>query len=105
MIWNGYTGAAGWMFRQALEGVLGLRLADGAMVPPTGLAPAGELSLIRAARDTTLSPLPGVSGLRLAAQHIVAEPAISRLDGHGQEQREDQADGNDLEPGRTRLEA
>ena len=26
MIWNGYTGAAGWMFRQALEGVLGLRL-------------------------------------------------------------------------------
>ena len=23
MIWNGYTGAAGWMFRQALEGVLG----------------------------------------------------------------------------------
>ena len=26
MIWNGYTGAAGWMFRQALEGVLGMRL-------------------------------------------------------------------------------
>ena len=26
MIWHGYTGAAGWMFRQALEGVLGLRL-------------------------------------------------------------------------------
>ena len=23
MIWNGYTGAAGWMFRQALEGVAG----------------------------------------------------------------------------------
>jgi cyclic beta-1,2-glucan synthetase len=105
MIWNGYTGAAGWMFRQALEGVLGLRLADGAMVPPTGLASAGELSLIRAARDTTLSPLPGVSGLRLPAQHIVAEPAKSQVDGHGQELREGQADGNDLEPGRTRLEA
>ena len=26
MIWNGYTGAAGWLFRQALEGVLGARL-------------------------------------------------------------------------------
>ena len=33
MIWNGYTGAAGWMFRQALEGVLGLRLAGGRMYP------------------------------------------------------------------------
>ena len=34
MIWHGYTGAAGWMFRQALEGVLGLRLVDGVMVAP-----------------------------------------------------------------------
>ena len=33
MIWNGYTGAAGWMFRQALEGVLGLRLEAGADCP------------------------------------------------------------------------
>src|SRR5262249_3907525 len=32
MIWHGYTGAAGWMFRQALEGVLGLRLVRGAIV-------------------------------------------------------------------------
>ena len=30
MIWNGYTGAAGGMLRQALEGVLGQRLAAGA---------------------------------------------------------------------------
>src|SRR5262249_19194423 len=29
MIWHGYTGAAGWMFRQALEGVLGFRLEGG----------------------------------------------------------------------------
>ncbi len=29
MIWHGYTGAAGWMLRQAMEGVLGLRLIDG----------------------------------------------------------------------------
>jgi hypothetical protein len=63
--------------------VLGLRLAGGAMVPPTGFAPAGALSLVRAARDTTRSPFPGVPGLRLSAQQIVAEPAISRDDGHG----------------------
>src|SRR5205814_3497765 len=41
MIWNGYTGAAGWMFRQALEGVVGLRLVDGDLVPPAAVAPAG----------------------------------------------------------------
>jgi cyclic beta-1,2-glucan synthetase len=41
MIWNGYTGAAGWMFRQAFEGVLGYRLDRGAVVAPTGPAPDG----------------------------------------------------------------
>ena len=56
MIWNGYTGAAGWMFRQALEGVLGLRLEAGQIVPATGPGPAGELSLIGISRDTTRSP-------------------------------------------------
>ena len=56
MIWNGYTGAAGWMFRQALEGVLGLRLAGGRIVPPADLAPAGELGLIRVSRDTDREP-------------------------------------------------
>jgi cyclic beta-1,2-glucan synthetase len=105
MIWNGYTGAAGWMFRQALEGVLGVRLTGGAMVAPTGLAPAGELRLIRAVRDTTLSPLAGIPALRLPAQLIGAEGSISRNDGHELKQREGQADGNDLEPGRTRREA
>jgi cyclic beta-1,2-glucan synthetase len=39
MIWNGYTGAAGWMFRQSLEGVLGYRLARGVVVAPAGAAP------------------------------------------------------------------
>ncbi|MEI8120965.1 MAG: hypothetical protein WCI20_02855 [bacterium] len=29
MIWHGYTGAAGWMLRQAMEGVLGLSLGNG----------------------------------------------------------------------------
>ena len=34
MIWNGYTGAAGWMFRQAIEGVLAARLEDNRLVGP-----------------------------------------------------------------------
>ena len=42
MIWNGYTGAAGWMFRQALEGVLGLRLAGGQIVPPADPGAGGR---------------------------------------------------------------
>ena len=46
MIWNGYTGAAGWMFRQALEGVLGLRLQAGEIAPASGPGPAGDLRLI-----------------------------------------------------------
>lgn len=45
MIWNGYTGAAGWMFRQALEGVLGVRLKRNAIVYPSDISePRGELS-------------------------------------------------------------
>jgi cyclic beta-1,2-glucan synthetase len=78
MIWNGYTGAAGWMFRQALEGVLGLRLAGGAMVPPADLAPAGELFLVRVTRETSKSPLQGPSGLRPPAQQIATEQPIPR---------------------------
>lgn len=73
MIWNGYTGAAGWMFRQALEGVLGLRLQAGAMVPSTFPAPAGELCLVDVVRDLTRSPLLGPAELRTAAQRITRE--------------------------------
>jgi cyclic beta-1,2-glucan synthetase len=73
MIWNGYTGAAGWMFRQALEGVLGVRLGGGAMVPPPEWTPAGELALIRASRDLTVSPFPAPAALRPPAQQIDAE--------------------------------
>jgi cyclic beta-1,2-glucan synthetase len=50
MIWNGYTGAAGWMFRQALEGVLGYRLDRGTVVAPTGPAP-DELGRVEVARN------------------------------------------------------
>jgi cyclic beta-1,2-glucan synthetase len=59
MIWHGYTGAAGWMFRQALEGVLGLRLRGGEVVP--GGDPAGEPRLLRVSRDVSTSPLRGGS--------------------------------------------
>ena len=44
MIWNGYTGGAGWMLRQACEGVVGASLIDGSVVMPEDLdQPRGEL--------------------------------------------------------------
>jgi cyclic beta-1,2-glucan synthetase len=56
MIWHGYTGAAGWMFRQALEGVLGLRLVAGKVVyPPT--PGADGVGLESVTRDVSGSPL------------------------------------------------
>jgi cyclic beta-1,2-glucan synthetase len=73
MIWNGYTGAAGWMFRQALEGVLGLRLVGGEMVPPTDLMPAGELTLVRVSRDPARSSLQSPEEPRSPAQQIAIE--------------------------------
>lgn len=57
MIWNGYTGAAGWLFRQAIEGVLGLRLIDGEIVPPVEFGSSGDLTLERIDRDLSRSPL------------------------------------------------
>ena len=56
MIWHGYTGAAGWMFRQALEGVLGLRLIDGAVLHPLGQPIAPELGEAHVTRDVAGSP-------------------------------------------------
>jgi cyclic beta-1,2-glucan synthetase len=55
MIWNGYTGAAGWMFRQALEGVLGLRLEHNEIVLPANWqTPTTGLRVTRVSR--TASP-------------------------------------------------
>lgn len=53
MIWNEYTGAAGWMLRQALEGVLGLRLTSGAVVAPSNAEAPTELGAVRVALDAT----------------------------------------------------
>ncbi len=51
MIWNGYTGAAGWMLRQACEGVLGYTLDGGRLIPPADLAePRGDLRCARLER-------------------------------------------------------
>jgi cyclic beta-1,2-glucan synthetase len=73
MIWNGYTGAAGWMFRQALEGVLGLRLVAGKVVAPAEPSRAAEPTLSHLVRDTTKSPFPAPAALRRPAQRIEAE--------------------------------
>jgi len=46
MIWNGYTGAAGWVFRQAIEGVIGAKLVDGEVTLPQDMAePRGDLTV------------------------------------------------------------
>ena len=51
MIWNGYTGAAGWMLRQALEGVVGASLIKNELILPNDLdKPRGELIVRRVNR-------------------------------------------------------
>ena len=58
MIWNGYTGAAAWMLRQAIEGVMGATLVDGEIQLPGDLdLPRGELVCKGLKRDVSLSPL------------------------------------------------
>lgn len=58
MIWNGYTGAAGWMLREAMEGVIGARLENNAVVLPQDFKePKGPLKVGRIFRDTSKSPL------------------------------------------------
>lgn len=58
MIWHGYTGAAGWMLRQALEGVVGASLHANEVVLPADLkAPRGDLQVKGVGRDLSQSPL------------------------------------------------
>lgn len=76
MIWHGYTGAAGWMLRQALEGVLGARLVEGEVLLPADLVDrSGEPALARLQRDVRISPL----GSRQATKQPVILPG-STLD-------------------------
>lgn len=61
MIWHGYTGAAGWMLRQAMEGVVGASLVKNEVVPPSDLSePRGTLKVKTIHRDLESSPLKGV---------------------------------------------
>ena len=58
MIWNGYTGAAGWLFRQAFEGVAGASLVNNKVVLPTDLDKSrGGLKINRVERNLSKSPL------------------------------------------------
>jgi cyclic beta-1,2-glucan synthetase len=51
MIWHGYTGAAGWMLRQAMEGVIGASLIKNKLILPSDMdKPRGELKIKRVSR-------------------------------------------------------
>lgn len=57
MIWHGYTGAAGWMLRQAMEGVIGASLIKNELIMPADIdKPRGELKIKRVHRDIGKSP-------------------------------------------------
>jgi len=57
MIWNGYTGAAGWMLRQSLEGVIGASLINNEVVLPTDIdKPRGRLKVSHVYGDVGKSP-------------------------------------------------
>jgi len=57
MIWHGYTGAAGWMLRQAMEGVVGALVVKNQLVLPNDLdKPRGALRVIKVSRDVSKSP-------------------------------------------------
>jgi len=60
MIWHGYTGAAGWMFRQAFEGVAGASLLKNEVILPLDMEePRGDLKVNQVVRDLGSSPLRG----------------------------------------------
>jgi len=58
MIWNGYTGAAGWLLRQSFEGVAGASLVNNELILPADIAkPRGDLKIIQIKRDVKKSPI------------------------------------------------
>ena len=77
MIWNGYTGAAGWMFRQALEGVLGLRLVGRQARSPRPTHRGRRLEPDPVVRDTTTARSGARSDHARPAQQIAAEQATT----------------------------
>jgi cyclic beta-1,2-glucan synthetase len=58
MIWHGYTGAAGWMLRQAIEGVVGAVMVKNQVVLPKDLdKQRGALKVNNVFRDVSKSPI------------------------------------------------
>jgi cyclic beta-1,2-glucan synthetase len=89
MIWHGYTGAAGWMFRQAIEGVLGYRLVDGKVErpqdPEATPAELGEAHLSRHVED---SPLPRpISTSNGEEYELDGDRSVSIKHGSGDQER------------------
>jgi cyclic beta-1,2-glucan synthetase len=99
MIWHGYTGAAGWVFRQALEGVLGVRLIDGKLVAPSDLPPVGELGTSSVSRDVSTVPCRALRGCGRLCSTSPASHARIRTKHSGFPQYEGESDGNHHEPG------
>ncbi len=57
MIWNGYTGAAGWVLREVYEGILGCELKRNQVVEPEDfIKNRGELEIHSLNRDLSSSP-------------------------------------------------
>ena len=58
MIWSGYTGAAGWMLRQACESVVGATLVNNKVILPADFSqPRGGVTVKRLRRNIAKSPL------------------------------------------------
>ncbi|MBI4372100.1 MAG: hypothetical protein HY585_00025 [Candidatus Omnitrophica bacterium] len=72
MIWHGYTGAAGWMLRQAYQGVVGASLRNNELIVPEDIKKSrGTLKIFRVARDISKSPL-----RTSPTREIIGEPAV-----------------------------
>ncbi|OQA57277.1 MAG: N,N'-diacetylchitobiose phosphorylase [Candidatus Omnitrophica bacterium ADurb.Bin277] len=75
MIWNGYTGAAGWMLRQAFEGVAGAVLVHNELLLPDDLSkPRGPLRVLKIDRDTSKSPFKNNPFLANAQRKVAIFP-------------------------------
>jgi cyclic beta-1,2-glucan synthetase len=58
MIWHGYTGAAGWMLRQAMEGIVGASMIKNGVILPSDLnKKRGDLKVKCLDRDVSRSPI------------------------------------------------
>jgi len=78
MIWNGYTGAAGWLFRESIEGIVGASLVKNALILPDDLRqPRGDLQVTRVHRDIDKSPLKSTKGRMAGPPPRVAPPSAA----------------------------